>query len=78
MAFLATWAHCWLLFSRLAINTTRSLSDRGERWRADKLWLLLPSTSHLLAAVVKDHARGYRYRTEGNKYEGLKLGQVGL
>ncbi|CAM9602800.1 unnamed protein product, partial [Bubo scandiacus] len=27
LAFLATWAHCWLMFSRLSVNTPRSLSD---------------------------------------------------
>ncbi|PKU43084.1 hypothetical protein llap_6600 [Limosa lapponica baueri] len=28
VAFLATWAHCWLMFSRLATNTPRSFSAR--------------------------------------------------
>jgi len=27
-AFLATWAHCWLVFSRLSTNTPRSFSAR--------------------------------------------------
>ncbi|CAM9277954.1 unnamed protein product, partial [Bubo scandiacus] len=27
LAFLATWAHCWLMFSQPSINTPRSLSD---------------------------------------------------
>jgi len=26
LAFLATWAHCWLMFSRLSTNTPRSFS----------------------------------------------------
>ena len=58
LAFLATWAHCWLIFSQLSVSTPRSLSIRqfsSPSYSVGLLWVVGTKTQDPALGPIETH-----------------------
>jgi len=73
LAFLATWAHCWLVFSRASINTPGSISSTGQIEAEDKKNLLLVSVAQTKMSKKKQTCQFNNSRRIEKKYRSCFL-----